>query len=71
MYYETDKKMFVSKKSDKRSNVICVLKVMVDAAGLSFCCSFCSAAAEMALAATTTTIPAAAADANPSKRQLF
>lgn len=61
MYYETDKKPFVSKNSDKGDFLLCVVAKEITAAGGSSFSFSCSAAAETtALAATTAAITAAA-----------
>lgn len=64
MYYETDKKQFVSKKFDKGAYVLCVVaKEITVAGGLSFSFS-CSAAAEtMVSAMQTAAVITAAVDA--------
>lgn len=64
MYYETDKKQFVSKKFDKGAYVLCVVaKEITVAGGLSFSFS-CSLAAEtIASAIQTAAVITAAADA--------
>ena len=68
MYYETDKKQFVSNKIDTKESVLCVSKIMVDAAGSLFCWLFCSAAAVAATAvAAVAAATMAAADADAEK----
>jgi hypothetical protein len=50
-------------KLTQRSRVLCVSKIMVDAAGSLFCWLFCSAAAVAATAVAAATMAAADADA--------
>lgn len=64
MYYETDKKTFVSKNSDKGAYLLCVVaKEITVAGGSSFSFSCSAAAVTMVSAATTAAAITAAADA--------
>lgn len=64
MYYETDKKTFVSKISDKRRYGLCVVAKEITVAGGSSFSFSCSAAAETTvgaiMAVAVTTVAAAA-----------
>ena len=66
MYYETDKKKFVSKISDKRRYGLCVVAKEITVAGglsFSFCCSYAAATAGAATDADAQTTTTADADA--------
>lgn len=68
MYYETDKKQFVSKKIDKGAYVLCVVAKEITAAGGSSFSFSCSAAAETTVSELqAAAVITAAADAETTK----
>lgn len=69
MYYETDKKPFVSNNSDKGAYVLCVVAMEITVAGGSSFLFSCSAAAETTALVEMAAAITAAADAE--KKQIL